>query len=81
MGTPGRGPDLYRMPTFIHVPDDAAREFDGVLLLPVGARVTWGDGRRFRVAEVALSFGHDDPQEDEGYHVYLEPVDGPTGQM
>lgn len=70
------GADLNKMRTFLHVPGNPEpHDFENVLPLAVGSHVNWGDGRHYLVTRVVLSFSHHDPVEDEGYHIYLEPVD------
>lgn len=67
---------LLDLPTYFHLPDETeARQFDeGVLALPVGTKVDWGDGRHFRVVEAWWSFSHHDPERDDGMHLYLKEI-------
>ena len=49
----------------------------GVVSLAIGAGVVLNDGRRFRVADVWMSFDHHG-RFSEGAHIFLEPAEEPN---
>jgi hypothetical protein len=65
------------LPTYFHLPgqdDPHLHDFEGALPLPIGTKVKWSDGREFKVADCWLSFSHHDAEQDDGIHLYLEPL-------
>ena len=72
---------IQGLPTYIYIDNKEVLQFDdGMLMLPKGAGVIWGDGNRYRVADTWFSIDHHG-QMNDGMHIFLEVVMDPEDDL